>query len=126
MKNAIDNQVVKNKELRFYKEGAEWFADVPEHTQAENRMVAGADVLIESFANGGMRFASFCLQISMIQIRIRSVLSELNTIVGGRPISLISKDACCRVRRGFAMLHIRCSVVSIRRPSTFIRLQPKG
>lgn len=53
MKNAIDNQVVKNKELRFYKEGAEWFADVPEHTQAENRMVAGADVLIESFANGG-------------------------------------------------------------------------
>lgn len=30
------------RSLRFYRSGAEWFADVPQHTQAENRMVAGA------------------------------------------------------------------------------------
>ena len=44
---------IKNKQLRFYKSGNAWFADVPEHTQAQNRMVAGADTLIESFAQGG-------------------------------------------------------------------------
>ena len=47
------NTSVRNKELRFYKEDGEWYADVAEHTQAENRMVAGADALIESFARGG-------------------------------------------------------------------------
>lgn len=30
------------RSLCFYRSGAEWFADVPQHTQAENRMVAGA------------------------------------------------------------------------------------
>ena len=31
------------KEIRFYRSGTEWFADVPQHTKAENQMVAGAD-----------------------------------------------------------------------------------
>ena len=40
------------KEIRFYKEGSAWYADVAGHTQSENRMVAGADTLIERFAEG--------------------------------------------------------------------------
>ena len=43
---------IKNKKLRFYKSGDGWFADVPQHTQAQNRMVAGADTLLESMAQG--------------------------------------------------------------------------
>ena len=48
-----DNTSIRNKVLRFYKDGGGWFADVAGHTQAQNRMVAGADTLIEGFANGG-------------------------------------------------------------------------
>ena len=40
------------KEIRFYKEGTAWYADVPGHAQRENRMVAGADTLIDRFAAG--------------------------------------------------------------------------
>ena len=29
------NTSVRNKELRFYKEDGEWYADVAEHTQAK-------------------------------------------------------------------------------------------
>ena len=43
---------VRNRELRFYKDGDGWFADVAGHTQSQNRMVAGADKLIERFAAG--------------------------------------------------------------------------
>ena len=43
---------VRNRELRFYKDGDGWFADVAGHTQSQNRMVAGADKLIERFAGG--------------------------------------------------------------------------
>ena len=39
--------------LRFYRVGAEWFADVPQHTQAENQMVAGADALLDAVSEGG-------------------------------------------------------------------------
>ena len=50
----------KMLELRFFKDGDGWFADVPEHTQSENRMVMGADALIDRFAEGApevtMRF----------------------------------------------------------------------
>ena len=35
------------KRIRFYKEGGEWYADVPSHSQAENRMVAGADKFLD-------------------------------------------------------------------------------
>ncbi len=41
--------------LVFYREEGAWYADVPEHTQAQNRMVAGADLLIESFDKGSGR-----------------------------------------------------------------------
>lgn len=47
------NTSVRNKNLRFYKQGSSWYADVPNHTMAENRMVAGADTLLESMAGGG-------------------------------------------------------------------------
>ncbi len=36
------------KRIKFYKEGTEWYADVPNHSQAENRMVAGADKFLDS------------------------------------------------------------------------------
>ena len=36
----------ERKPLRFYRSGTEWFADVPQHTKAENQMVAGADTLM--------------------------------------------------------------------------------
>ena len=32
--------------------GTEWFADVPQHTKAENQMVAGADTLLEEVSDG--------------------------------------------------------------------------
>lgn len=44
---------VERKSLRFYKQGEEWFADVAGHTQAQNRMVAGADTMLEVLSNGG-------------------------------------------------------------------------
>ena len=44
---------VERKTLRFYKQGEEWFADVAGHTQAQNRMVAGADTLLDVMADGG-------------------------------------------------------------------------
>ena len=40
------------KELRFYRSGTEWFADVPQHTKAENQMVAGADTLLDEVSGG--------------------------------------------------------------------------
>ena len=43
---------VECKTLRFYKQGGEWFADVAGHTQAQNQMVAGADVLLENVSGG--------------------------------------------------------------------------
>ena len=33
--------------IRFYKKHNAWYADVAEHTEAENRMVAGADTFLE-------------------------------------------------------------------------------
>jgi hypothetical protein len=42
----------RDREIRFYRQGTEWFADVPRHTQAENQMVAGADTLLEAFSGG--------------------------------------------------------------------------
>ena len=44
---------VERKSLRFYKQGEEWFADVAGHTQAQNRMVAGADTLLDVMSSGG-------------------------------------------------------------------------
>ena len=47
----VDTSTVR-KELRFYRSGTEWFADVPQHTKAENQMVAGADTLLEKVSGG--------------------------------------------------------------------------
>lgn len=52
-RNASVNTTVEKKELRFYKDGGKWYADVPQHSQAQNQMVAGADALLESVAGGG-------------------------------------------------------------------------
>lgn len=47
------NTSVTRKELRFYKEwNGEWYADVPQHPKAKNRMVAGADDLLDTVADG--------------------------------------------------------------------------
>ena len=50
--NCNINTSVRNKTLRFFKQGTEWYADVPNHTLAQNRMVAGADALLEGMAKG--------------------------------------------------------------------------
>ena len=47
----VDTSVVR-KELRFYRDGTEWYADVKGHNKAENRMVAGADDLLDMFSDG--------------------------------------------------------------------------
>jgi len=47
----VDTSTVR-KELRFYRSGTEWFADVPKHTKAENQMVAGADTLLDEVSDG--------------------------------------------------------------------------
>lgn len=52
-RNATANTTVVKKELRFYKDAGNWYADVPQHTKAQNQMVAGADALLESVADGG-------------------------------------------------------------------------
>lgn len=49
--SGIDTSV-KRRELRFYKDGSEWYADVPQHRQAENRMVAGADLVLDAVSDG--------------------------------------------------------------------------
>ena len=43
---------VERKSLRFYQDGTEWYADVYQHAQSENRMVAGAGALIGRYAQG--------------------------------------------------------------------------
>ena len=48
---SVDTSGVR-KEVRFYKELDSWYADVPQHTQAENRTVAGADALLDDVAGG--------------------------------------------------------------------------
>lgn len=50
----VDSQANPNKvlTLRFLKDAAGWYAEVPNHTRAQNSMVAGADKLIEHFAHG--------------------------------------------------------------------------
>ena len=35
------------KRIAFYKDGNEWFADVPEHSREDNQMVAGADTFLD-------------------------------------------------------------------------------
>lgn len=40
------------KKLRFYKENQSWYADVKEHPKADNLMINGADVFLESVSNG--------------------------------------------------------------------------
>ena len=40
------------RKVRFFKQNGLWYADVPNHTLAENLMVNGADDLIESVSNG--------------------------------------------------------------------------
>ncbi len=44
--------LTERKSLRFYRSGTEWFADVPQHTQAENQMVFGADTLLDMVSKG--------------------------------------------------------------------------
>ena len=56
-RNSTQNHMTKN--IRFFKisEGPErgWFADVPNHTLAENEMVSGSDVFLETvdYLTGG-------------------------------------------------------------------------
>ncbi len=38
------------KSIKFYKKNGFWYADVPEHTESENEMIAGADVFLEKIS----------------------------------------------------------------------------
>lgn len=38
------------KNISFYKENGQWYADVPEHTKEENEMVSGADTFLEEIS----------------------------------------------------------------------------
>lgn len=35
------------KKIRFFKQGKNWYADIPNHTLEENEMVTGADILLD-------------------------------------------------------------------------------
>jgi len=48
--NFINNY--RSKIVRFYKEDNRWYADVPQHTKAENLMVAGADKFLDEICFG--------------------------------------------------------------------------
>lgn len=52
MNKKTNNESVNKRDVRFFKQNHSWYADVPNHTLAENLMVAGADALIESVSNG--------------------------------------------------------------------------
>ena len=41
--------------ISFYKKRKCWYAEVPQHTEAQNMMVAGADEMCEVLANGHKR-----------------------------------------------------------------------
>jgi hypothetical protein len=48
IKSIFKNHSVKSvRTLVFFKQDKKWYADVPGHTLAENRMVAGADTFLE-------------------------------------------------------------------------------
>lgn len=38
--------------LKFYKKDDRWYADVPSHSEAENEMVSGSDILLDKLARG--------------------------------------------------------------------------
>lgn len=79
MNEKLEVAVVR-KELRFYKDGDGWYADVEGHAQAENRMVAGADALIESFANGGREvrvvLSADCEETDDYQVKLTRILHD--------------------------------------------------
>ena len=70
------------KTLLFYKDGDGWFADVKGHTQAQNRMVAGADKMIEQFAAG---HNAVCIVLSAIPHESLKDMNPLE-ITNARPI----------------------------------------
>ncbi|MBQ9430124.1 MAG: hypothetical protein IJU44_01085 [Kiritimatiellae bacterium] len=51
-RDASVNTSVEKREVRFYKDGDNWYADIPQHTQQQNQMVAGADALLDTVADG--------------------------------------------------------------------------
>lgn len=49
--NQYDNRLV----ISFYKKRKCWYAEVPQHTEAQNMMVSGADEMCEVLADGHKR-----------------------------------------------------------------------
>lgn len=49
------------KKIKFYKENNRWYADVPNHTQADNEMVAGSDDFLEYISKGN---SEICVNIT--------------------------------------------------------------
>lgn len=41
------------KKVKFFKQDGNWYADIPNHTLAENEMVMGADVALDFISKGG-------------------------------------------------------------------------
>ena len=38
--------------VSFYKRNSKWYADIPNHTEEENEMVCGADIMLEELSGG--------------------------------------------------------------------------
>ena len=45
-RNTAVNTTVEKKELRFYKEGGKWYADVPQHAQAQNARAGNIQAVV--------------------------------------------------------------------------------
>lgn len=61
------------KKIRFYKENSKWYADVPQHTKAENVMVLGSDAFLD------------CLSWYLSAKNEKRVDEIMITIVDGKP-----------------------------------------
>lgn len=75
--------------LRFYKKDNCWYADVAGHTEEENQMVSGSDILLERIANGRTE-----LEIRFVNDpRIaRAVLVQCNHTEDGATYIVFSHD----------------------------------
>lgn len=75
--------------LDFYKKGFNWYADVPNHTEAENIMVDGSDILLDRIANGRSRIT---IEFVTDPRLARTVLIQSNHTSEGATYEVFSHD----------------------------------
>ena len=75
--------------LDFYKKDFNWYADVPNHTEAENLMVDGSDTLLEQIADGRSRITIEFVTDPRIA---RAVLIRSNHTSDGATYEVFSHD----------------------------------